>query len=328
MNKAVNLLLINTIRLDGNTQTRMAINEAVVAEYAEAIGSGTTMPQVVVFYDGTDFWLADGFHRWHAHRAAGLQDIDAEIHAGTQRDARLFATGANRDHGIRPTNADKRKIVGMLLEDAEWSQWSDSAIATQAGVGRQYVNELRRAQAAQPVVDDRLDAVEPTTRKYERGGKEVVIDVSKSAKPKGASKTTQASAQAAQAPALAAAPDPGDLDADARAAVEADMSANMPRQTEMLEQAEAEREAAEQRAADLEKALQADDKGAELANLIRRLEHASRRQNELMEDAASSQRRANFYEKQLARCGKAVGVRDLGKVAQAVVDMARTMQTA
>ena len=56
-------LKLNQIRIDGGTQSRVDIDEQVVAEYADLYHQGIQLPPVTVFYDGTDYWLADGFHR-------------------------------------------------------------------------------------------------------------------------------------------------------------------------------------------------------------------------------------------------------------------------
>lgn len=137
-------LLLTSIRIDGDTQLRAAGSEAVVADYAEALKDGAVFPPVVVFHDGTDYWLADGFHRYAAHAAAGLSDVAVTIRDGSRRDALLHAAGANADHGLRRTQADKRKAVLVLLEDPEWRQWSDRAIAERVKVSHPTVAKIRR----------------------------------------------------------------------------------------------------------------------------------------------------------------------------------------
>lgn len=39
------------------------------------------------------------------------------------REAILFIVGANASHGLRRTNADKRRTVERLLADEEWRGW-------------------------------------------------------------------------------------------------------------------------------------------------------------------------------------------------------------
>src|SRR5215207_11626412 len=102
------LLALKTIRTDGGTQPRAALNQDRVGEYADDMARGDEFPPVTVFYDGADYWLADGFHRYHA-RATRHPDIEAEVRQGTRRDAILFSVGANASHGMRRTNEDKRR---------------------------------------------------------------------------------------------------------------------------------------------------------------------------------------------------------------------------
>lgn len=131
------------LRFDGGTQTRAKMNPEVCAEYAAAMRDGAQFPPVVAFFDGEHYWLADGFHRAEGAHLAGLESIDAKIHHGSQRDARLYAAGANRTHGLRRSNADKRAAVRLLLEDSEWSQWSDREIARLTGTTHPFVAKIR-----------------------------------------------------------------------------------------------------------------------------------------------------------------------------------------
>ena len=56
---------INLIRIDGGTQSRVRVDTDVVAEYAEIIFAGTELPPLSVMFDGAEYWLCDGFHRYH-----------------------------------------------------------------------------------------------------------------------------------------------------------------------------------------------------------------------------------------------------------------------
>lgn len=157
------MLDLDLIRIDGGTQSREKIDESVVAEYAEAMKAGVQFPPVIVFFDGVDRWLADGFHRYHGARLAGLTKIYEDITPGTRRDAVLYSLKANATHGLKRTHADKRKAVETLLKDAEWSAWSDRKIAEVCGVGNQLVGEVRRV-----ICVNHTDT--PATRTVERNG--------------------------------------------------------------------------------------------------------------------------------------------------------------
>ena len=129
------------IRIDGGTQTRAKINLEVVSEYADLVLDGTKFHPVDVFFDGVSHWLADGFHRYHAHKRAKVQDILATIHTGSKDDALVFALGANAKNGLRRTNEDKRKCITIALE--RWPEWSDSRIAEICGVSHPTVGKIR-----------------------------------------------------------------------------------------------------------------------------------------------------------------------------------------
>ena len=152
-------ITLTTICLTAGTQMRESLNLATIADYAEAMTEGKTFPPIIVFTDGDTYWLADGFQRVRAAEDVGYVEIEAEVHPGTVRDAMLFACGANATHGERRTNQDKRKSVCTLLDDTEWSQWSDNRIAGICGVSQPFVSEVRKSLIT--VISD-----EDNTRQY------------------------------------------------------------------------------------------------------------------------------------------------------------------
>jgi site-specific DNA-methyltransferase (adenine-specific) len=77
-----------------------------------------------------------------------VEKIEVAIHEGTLREALLYSAGINQKHGVRRTNADKWRAVQILLADAEWSQWSDNAIAQHCGVDHKTVAKYRQLALA------------------------------------------------------------------------------------------------------------------------------------------------------------------------------------
>lgn len=135
---------IANIRVNGGTQSRAGINRDVVSDYAEAMQDGAEFPPLVVFFDGSTYWLADGFHRYEAASQAQQWEVMADIRQGTQRDAILHSVGANASHGLRRTNDDKRRAVMTLLNDETWATWTDREIARQCGVSAPLVASVRK----------------------------------------------------------------------------------------------------------------------------------------------------------------------------------------
>lgn len=131
------------IRLDGGTQPRAALNSGAIEDYTEAMAAGATFPPVTVFYDGTDYWLADGFHRVKAAHAASCDTIECELHQGTQADAQWYSFSANKTNGLRRTTKDKQRAVRAALLHERSRALSDSCIARHVGVDSQTVANWR-----------------------------------------------------------------------------------------------------------------------------------------------------------------------------------------
>jgi len=138
-----NRLPLSSIRTDGGTQSRAQLYHAVVSDYIDTLGGGDEFPPVVVFFDGSEYWLADGFHRHAAYAGLARKEIPVDIRQGARRDAILHSVGANSVHGLRRTNEDKRRAVMVLLNDPEWGQWSNREISRQCRVSPGTVDKAR-----------------------------------------------------------------------------------------------------------------------------------------------------------------------------------------
>lgn len=135
---------IDAITADERLQPRVAVRPDVVAEYAALLDDAKfDLPAVTVFDDGAALWLADGWHRLAAYRQADRVSIPADVRSGTFRDALKYAASSNSGHGLRRSNADKRRAVLMLLDDELMSQWSNREIARHCGVHHATVAAVR-----------------------------------------------------------------------------------------------------------------------------------------------------------------------------------------
>ena len=168
---------IDSIRIDGGTQTRELINETAVAQYTEDLLNGCTFPPIEIFDDGVSKWLVDGFHRLFAHKRADYKQIEVKVHQGTLRDAQFYALGVNDKHGLQRTNADKRKAVMIALDDLEWQDLSDIKLGKICNVSPTFVAKCKKEAKIE----------RPTEKTYTtRHGTEATMDTSKigKAKPK------------------------------------------------------------------------------------------------------------------------------------------------
>ncbi len=134
---------INKIAADAGTQCRAELNQQTVSDYADALKDGANFPPLTVFSDGNNYWLADGFHRLESLKVNGETKASCEVRRGTRLDALRFALSANAAHGLRRTNADKRRAVEIALH--EFSGVSDNQIALWCAVSHPFVASIRRS---------------------------------------------------------------------------------------------------------------------------------------------------------------------------------------
>lgn len=136
---------LSEIKLNKQTQSRTSINKDVVNDYCDLMLSDVQFPAITLFFDGIDYYLVDGYHRYFASKKAGVKEMSSRVMNGSLRDAILYAVGVNSDHGLQRSQDDKRKAVMTLLDDLEWSEWSDKAIARHCSVSAMTVGRVRKS---------------------------------------------------------------------------------------------------------------------------------------------------------------------------------------
>jgi N6-adenosine-specific RNA methylase IME4 len=137
-------LPIAVIRTDGGTQIRAELDQSRVEELAELRREGYEYKDPIeVYYDGTHYWLSDGFHRLAAEELAGFFIIKVRVKSGTRENAIEAACGANATHGLPRNNKDKRRAVERLLDLPKWQAESNVEIAKQCKVTEHLVRIIR-----------------------------------------------------------------------------------------------------------------------------------------------------------------------------------------
>jgi uncharacterized ParB-like nuclease family protein len=140
---AASPLRIAEIRRDGGTQPRAGLDETHVADLVAALANGDELPPVDVIFDGSAYWLYDGFHRVEATSRSGQYTVQAIIHQGTQADAQWQSYAANSRHGLKRTNDDKRRQVIAALKHPTGASISNREIARHVGVDEGTVRGYR-----------------------------------------------------------------------------------------------------------------------------------------------------------------------------------------
>ena len=138
----IKMVNLDQIDLDADTESR-PLNEEVVEEYVQVWKNPKAQfPQVIVYYDGSKYYLSDGQHRVMAAKKAGLVEINAEVFLGSRLDALEKSLGSNATHGQRRTTADKAYAVTKALR--EFKDRSDRAIAVICAVSPTFVGTCRK----------------------------------------------------------------------------------------------------------------------------------------------------------------------------------------
>lgn len=141
---------IERVEEDPNIQVRAGgLDPAVVAEYSAIIEAVGEMDPLDLFYESLEqpkYLLAEGHHRLAAYRAKGIEKVKCRLRQGTRSDALEFAAYRNARHGVRLTNADKRRAAQLAVEDPVLGELTDTEIAKRICVSASLVSEVRRGR--------------------------------------------------------------------------------------------------------------------------------------------------------------------------------------
>lgn len=137
-------LEIAAIRRDGGAQMREAIEQDTVTQYAEHIIDGVEFPPLVVFYDGSDYWLADGFHRIAAYEEAGADTVPVDVRSGQLLDAIKFALKANATNGKPRTSGDLARSYQAAVDKGLCDPTSTKDVKDLLGCSKRWARRLTK----------------------------------------------------------------------------------------------------------------------------------------------------------------------------------------
>jgi hypothetical protein len=140
----INDIPLSRITLDAELQPRAEIDRTVLENYVQLLVDGVVFPPVVVFDDGQSLWLADGFHRWHAHNVLELDAIATDIRLGMRRDALLYSLSANAKHGLPRNQLDYSRAYQILQRNELADPVDVEAVAKLLGCSVYWAEKLAR----------------------------------------------------------------------------------------------------------------------------------------------------------------------------------------
>ncbi len=151
-------ITLDKIVYNPEIQQREKLDDSTVEGYAAILSDQeqgpATFPPCIVFEGPDGLLLADGFHRYAAHKQAGIPDLRCEVIQGGFEDALFFACGSNKSHGLNRTNADKVRAVTTALTRLTCRFDSSRAIAKHCGVSHTMVDNYRSSLATVASEDD------------------------------------------------------------------------------------------------------------------------------------------------------------------------------
>ena len=137
---------ISAIQKDTSIQCRAIIDTATVNDYAERMTEGDKFPPVILYGTKDKCWIGDGWHRIMSWEQIGAVAVPAELRPGGRVEALKHALSANALHGLKRSNADKRRCVEIALK--EFADLSSRAIAEMCGVSTDLVIAVRPEQVS------------------------------------------------------------------------------------------------------------------------------------------------------------------------------------
>jgi hypothetical protein len=123
-------------------QSRAESDPALVEEYARMMAEGVGFDPASAVTDGTQIFVWDGYHRGAAAKQSGKL-LFVSVRPGSREEAEWLALSANQKHGLRRSNADKRRVVELALQHPTGAQMSDRQIGAHCGVSNTFVGKVR-----------------------------------------------------------------------------------------------------------------------------------------------------------------------------------------
>ena len=135
---------LDELTFDSTYRVREYNDDGIISCYAECMETEDDLinfPPIEVYYDGDNYWVADGRLRCLAARRAGHEKIHALVTEGDQLGAFWAAIVANGRQGCGLSWRDKQRVVTSALRC--WPDYSDRAIAEAIGVSDHTVHRAR-----------------------------------------------------------------------------------------------------------------------------------------------------------------------------------------
>jgi len=138
-------IAISTLTCDPDLQVRVRLSKEAISQFAERMKTEADLKAfeaVIVYFDGTNYWLADGHHRVEAAKKSGHSNVWAIVRNGERKEALWTAITENSKHGVNLTRADRRRSIELIIE--QWPEKSTTLIAEATKSSQSTVDRIKR----------------------------------------------------------------------------------------------------------------------------------------------------------------------------------------
>ena len=167
MTRILKTVKISDIRIDGDTQSREEMDASWIQEIVNNLKHDIVYEPVEARFDGSQYWLSDGFHRYFAYKQLNVKEINVRYLSGSQFDAQIDSYGANAKHGRMRTRADKEKAVRKALQNPLLKDKSNYEIAKICAVSQPFVAGIKNPQIKEKQAEDKMKHVQKKAKELE-----------------------------------------------------------------------------------------------------------------------------------------------------------------
>ncbi len=126
--KTISLQLLSLRVLSEDAEVAPTAAE-ITSMYKTTIEQKLTCSPLSVCFDGSNYWLFDGYHRLAAMKSLGFNTCEVKIYRGTRRDAhRRYIKDKLKCIGTKSLRVFKH-CLNVLCEDPDWSNTDSKTLS-------------------------------------------------------------------------------------------------------------------------------------------------------------------------------------------------------
>jgi len=176
-------IALNDIRIDGGTQNRKVIDQQRVYNMVEMMKEGDEFDPIDTNFDGVNYWLVDGFHRYHAYKLMGIKEITVKYVPGTQAEAVIRSYGVNATHGLPRTLEEKKEIVIRALANPDLEGFTVYQISKICRVSQPFVAGIKDPEKKQKQKASKEKHIQKKAKEITEAAKQETTNPISSEKP-------------------------------------------------------------------------------------------------------------------------------------------------